>query len=102
MKKSGFLKVYLIVMILATLVGGYLVYSSRSQYFESKQAFESSKAKLKALKASKIYPDSGNLKKKENQVAGYVEAVGKLKSKVLENQIDLDLGQRKMFQKPKR
>ena len=90
MKKSGFLKVYLIVMILATLVGGYLVYSSRSQYFESKQAFESSKAKLKALKASKIYPDSGNLKKKENQVAGYVEAVGKLKSKVLENQVKLN------------
>ena len=90
MKKSGFLKVYLIVMILATLVGGYLVYSSRSQYFKSKQAFESSKAKLKALKASKIYPDSGNLKKKENQVAGYVEAVGKLKSKVLENQAKLN------------
>ena len=90
MKKSGFLKGYLIIMIVSTLLGGYFVFSSRSQYIESKASFDSSIKTVKALKSSKIYPDSNNLKEKQKQVAGYVEAVGSLKAKVLENQSQLN------------
>ena len=90
MKKSGFLKGYLIIMIVSTLLGGYFVFSSRSQYNESKDSFRASKNTVAALKSSKIYPDSNNLKEKQKQVAGYVEAVGSLKAKVLENQSQLN------------
>ena len=90
MKKSGFLKGYLIIMIVSTLLGGYFVFSSRSQYIESKDSFNTSKNTVAALKSSKIYPDSNNLKEKQKQVAGYVEAVGSLKAKVLENQSQLN------------
>ena len=90
MKKSGFLKGYLIIMIVSTLLGGYFVFSSRSQYIESKKSFGASKNTVVALKSSKIYPDSNNLKEKQKQVAGYVEAVGSLKAKVLENQSQLN------------
>jgi len=90
MKKSGFLKGYLIIMIVSTLLGGYFVFSSRSQYIESKDSFNASKNAVVALKSSKIYPDSNNLKEKQKQVAGYVEAVGNLKAKVLENQSQLN------------
>ena len=90
MKKSGFLKGYLIIMIVSTLLGGYFVFSSRSQYIESKASFDLSIKTVKALKSSKIYPDSNNLKEKQKQVAGYVEAVGNLKAKVLENQSQLN------------
>ena len=90
MKKSGFLKGYLIIMIVSTLLGGYFVFSSRSQYIESKDSFNASKNTVVALKSSKIYPDSNNLKEKQKQVAGYVEAVGNLKAKVLENQSQLN------------
>ena len=90
MKKSGFLKVYLVIMIVSTLLGGYFVFSSRSQYIASKDSFRTSKNKVTALKSSKIYPDSNNLKEKQKRVAGYVEAVGSLKSKVLENQSKLN------------
>ena len=90
MKNSGFLKGYLIIMIVSTLLGGYFVFSSRSQYIESKASFDLSIKTVKALKSSKIYPDSNNLKEKQKQIAGYVEAVGKLKAKVLENQSQLN------------
>ena len=90
MKKSGFLKGYLIVMIVSTLLGGYFVFSSRSHYIESKDSFKASKNTVAALKSSKIYPDSNNLKEKQKQVADYVEAVGSLKAKVLENQSQLN------------
>ena len=90
MKKSGFLKGYLAIMVITTLAGGYLVFSSRSQYIKAKKSFKASITEVKALKGSKIYPDSNNLKEKQEQVAGYVEAVGTLKSKVLENQSKLN------------
>lgn len=90
MKKSGFLKVYLVIMIFSTLLGGYFVFSSRSQYIESKRSFETSKNTVELLQSSKIYPDSKNLKEKQKRVADYVEAVGTLKSKVLESQIKLN------------
>ena len=92
MKKSGFLKGYLAIMVITTLVGGYLVFSSRSQYIEAKDSFRTSKSGVTSLKGSKIYPDSNNLKKYQKQVAGYVEAVGALKSKILENQSKLNSG----------
>jgi len=92
MKKSGFLKGYLAIMVITTLVGGYLVFSSRSQYIEAKDSFRTSKNGVTSLKGSKIYPDSNNLKIYQKQVAGYVEAVGALKSKILENQSKLNSG----------
>ena len=90
MKKSGFLKGYLIIMIVSTLLGGYFVFSSRSQYIESKDSFDTSIKTVAALKKGDIYPDSNNLKEKQKQVAGYVEAVGRLKAKVLESQSQLN------------
>ena len=90
MKKSGFLKGYLIIMIVSSLLGGYFVFTSRSQYIEAKDSFTTTKNKVKALKKSDIYPDSNNLKEKQKRVADYVEAVATLKSKVLENQIKLN------------
>ena len=90
MKNSGFLKGYLIIMIVSTLLGGYFVFSSRSQYIESKASFDLSIKTVSALKKEDIYPDSNNLKEKQKQIAGYVEAVGKLKVKVLENQSQLN------------
>ena len=89
MKKSGFLKIYIIVMVLATLAGGYLVWSSKSKYESSEQAFNSAVSKVKALKNSKIYPSSNNLKEKEKKVSEYVEAVNQFKAKVLESQVSL-------------
>jgi len=89
MKKSGFLKIYIIVMVFATLAGGYLVWSSKSKYESSEQAFNSAVSKVKALKNSKIYPSSNNLKEKEKKVSEYVEAVNRFKAKVLESQVSL-------------
>ena len=89
MKKSGFLKIYIIVMVFATLAGGYLVWSSKSKYESSEQAFNSAVSKVKALKNSKIYPSSNNLKEKEKKVSEYVEAVNQFKAKVLESQVSL-------------
>ena len=89
MKKSGFLKIYIIVMVFATLAGGYLVWSSKSNYESSEQAFNSAVSKVKALKNSKIYPSSNNLKEKEKKVSEYVEAVNQFKAKVLESQVSL-------------
>ena len=89
MKKSGFLKIYIIVMVFATLAGGYLVWSSKSKYESSEQAFNSAVSKVKALKNSKIYPSPNNLKEKEKKVSEYVEAVNQFKAKVLESQVSL-------------
>ena len=89
MKKSGFLKIYIIVMVFATLAGGYLVWSSKSKYESSEQAFKSAVSKVEALKNSKIYPSSNNLKEKEKRVSEYVEAVNLFKAKVLESQVSL-------------
>ena len=68
MKKSGFLQVYAIVMVIATLAGGYLVWSSKSKYERSKEAFDSAKSEVKALKSSEIYPSPTHLKEKEKKV----------------------------------
>jgi len=89
MKKLGFLQIYIIIMTIATLAGGVLVWSSKSKYETSKEEFEAAEKKVKALKGSKIYPDSNNLKQKEKNVAEYLEAVSKLKLKVLEGQAPL-------------
>jgi len=89
MKKLGFLQVYIIIMVIASIAGGYLVWSSKSKYETSKEEFDAAEREVKALKNSKIYPDSNNLKDKEKNVAEYLEAVSQLKLKVLENQAPL-------------
>ena len=89
MKKSGFLKIYIIFMVIATLAGGYLVWSSKSKFQSAEQAFESAVSKVKALKSSKIYPSPNNLKEKEKKVSEYVEAVNLFKARVLEGQASL-------------
>ena len=62
MKKSGFLKGYLIIMIVSTLLGGYFVFSSRSQYIESKDTFATTIKTVAALNKEDINPDSNNIK----------------------------------------
>jgi hypothetical protein len=89
MKKSGFLQIYIIVMVIATIAGGYLVWSSKSKYKSSKEAFENAESEVKALKSSKIYPSPNNLKEKEKKVSEYVEAVNVFKAKVLDDQASL-------------
>jgi hypothetical protein len=89
MKNNSFLKVYTLIMVLGTLVLGFLIFKGRSDFNGLTDKFETQKDQVNRLQSGQLFPNESNLEEKQERVTAYVGAVDKLKAKVLEGQAPL-------------